>query len=479
MAGLRLEARGVSKSYGSVRALTEVSASFSGGEIHGILGENGAGKSTLMGILSGFVRPDSGAIALNGKPVPTGDPGACKALGVELIHQHFMLVPEFTVAENLSLAAMGTLARALDPKTTAERALEMGRRLGWDFDPTSRISSLSVGVQQRLEILKALATEADTLIFDEPTAVLAPGEIEELFRVLRSLRDQGKLILLIAHKLQEALSVMDRVTVLRQGRVVATADRSDVDGPKLASWMVGELPESHMNVPTVLGESLLEATDLQALGDRRELAVRGVNLAVRSGEIVGIGGVDGNGQVEFAEALAGVRPPSAGCVVATGPVGYIPQDRQIDGLALSLSIRDNMLVTGHRRADLTRGPFLLGGRVDGWAEGLIDRFDIRVGSIRDLASSLSGGNQQKVVVSRILDGNPRVIVAVNPTRGLDIRAAEFVHEQLRIARRNGAAVVVFSTDLDELAILADRTLFMSRGKFVEGSDALAVVGGEN
>lgn len=487
MDAFRLEASGIAKRYGPVRAVDGVSVRFVGGEIHAVLGENGAGKSTLMNVVSGFSRPDEGTVSVDGVPLPLGDPIACKRHGIEMIHQHFMLVPEFTVAENLALARVGRPTSRIEVALLAEQGLRAGDELGWKFDSAARVRTLSVGVQQRLEILKALATDARAMIFDEPTAVLASGEVDDLFRVLRHLKSRGKAIILIAHKLSEVLSVADRVTVLRRGRVVATAVRADIDAEKLTSWMVGELPPKRPINGVDPGDLRLVATDVTVRGDRGETAVRGASLTIRSREIVGIGGVDGNGQVELAEALAGVRPIGSGRIMAGNldvrsphaSVGYLPQDRQTDGLAMAMSVRDNLLVTGHRRAELVRGPFMLAARISAWAQQLVARYEIQVGSILDPVSSLSGGNQQKVVASRILDSVPDILVAVNPARGLDVRATEFVHGQLLHAKSAGAAIALFSTDLDELVALSDRTVFMSRGEFVSDEGASAIVGGKN
>ncbi len=456
----------VSKRFGTVQALSDVSIEFTPGEIHAVLGENGAGKSTLMSILGGFVVPDSGTITNNDRPFPVGNPAGAKRAGVAMVHQHFTLVPAFTVAENLSLAQTDKLAASLEPNRDAEKPLALAKSLGWDLEPSTLVRDLPVGIQQRIEVLKALASDGDILIFDEPTAMLGPEEVEDLFRVLRTLRDRGKTIILIAHKLNEVLAIADRVTVLRKGKWVASAPRSDVDASILMERMVGERVIPNLNVSAKQGgRNALQVQNLHVLGDRRELAVRGVSFEVEAGEILGIGGIDGNGQVELAEVLAGVRAPNGGTI--TGPEGataYIPQDRQTDGLALSLSVRDNLLVSGIGRTGLTWGPFLKVRAIREWAEGLVRKFEIKVGRITDPASSLSGGNQQKVVVARNLDVTPKLLIAVNPTRGLDIKATDFVHDQVQTAAGEGSVVTLFSTDRDELEALAGRTVYLSRGE---------------
>ncbi len=473
----------MSKRYGSVQALDRVSLSFAPGEVHAVLGENGAGKSTLVSVMAGFVVPDTGSVEVDGVPIPLGRPFDCKRLGIEMIHQHFTLVPTFSVRENLALAAMKPPVLRYDEGQLAAPALERARQLGWDVSPEARVEDMPVGAQQRVEILKALAADAPILLFDEPTAVLSPAEIEDLVRVIRALRDEGRIVILIAHKLSEVFKAADRISVLRRGKLVATAALAETNPTQVAEWMVGDLPIPAARVEESARGEGLSVQDLRVEGDRGEEAVRGVDLEVGRGEIVGIGGVDGNGQVELAEALAQVRHSLAGTLEWQGAplgdlrIGYIPQDRQADGLALEMSVEENMLIAGQRKAELLTGPFLRKAAIRSWAEALIARFAIKVDRASDPVRGLSGGNQQKVVVSRTLEALPDLLIAVNPTRGLDLKAASFVHDQIRSAREGGAAVALFSTDLDELAELADRTLFMSRGELAEGGDAVAVVGG--
>lgn len=474
--------RGLCKRFGPVQALRNVSASFEAGEVHAVLGENGAGKSTLVNLLAGFLMPDVGSLELDGAPLPLGDPVAIRNMGVAMVHQHFMLVPEFTVAENLALARMGRRFERLEPLERAGASLAMAERLGWTLDPRARTGDLPVGVQQRIEILKALGDDRRVLILDEPTAVLGPDEVEELFRVLRDLRDKGMAILLIAHKLSEVMAVADRATVLRRGEVVATAPIAEVDEATLAAWMVGDVPPRAERTSRETPASFqgLRLSDLQVSGDRGEAAITDLSLDVPQGAIVGIGGVDGNGQVELAEAIVGVRGFSGELVwVPHGEpaVAYIPQSRQKDGLALKMSVLDNLAIAGHQREDMRRGPFLRSRALAHWGSELVGQYAIKVGALEDPVGSLSGGNQQKVVVARELDRKPDLVVAVNPTRGLDVRAARFVHEQLAQARDRGAAVLLISTDLDELAAMADETYFLLRGRLRSGEGAEAMVGG--
>ncbi len=529
--------RGIVKRFGGTAALKGVDFEVEPGEIHAILGENGAGKSTLMHVLSGSLRPDDGEILIDGSQARIDSPRSARRLGIAIVHQHFTLVPAFTVAENLALdsragRAGGARHSGRSLLDEAGPALDRARSLGWSIPPDARIADLPVGTQQRVEIVKTLATGADVLIFDEPTAVLAGSEVEELFAVLRRLRAEGRAVALIAHKLAEILAVADRVTVLRHGERVATARRADVDARKLAAWMMGaprpairaeagtdalleaSTPDIANSPPTAISASstssarsnhyasppvasspsddgsmtgandvgkappppALRASDVTVAGDRGELSVRGISFNVNSGEIFGIGGVDGNGQAELAEALVGLRPLQSGAMKWRGgafqpgvnpATGYIPQDRRRSGLAVTMTVEENLILDAVGERRFRRGPFLRRRALREMAGDLIQRFDIRAPGLRFPVSSLSGGNQQKIVVARALRSEPEWIVAVNPTRGLDIGATRFVWEQLRGARERGAAIVLISTDLDELAALADRTSILSAGRLTE------------
>jgi ABC-type uncharacterized transport system ATPase subunit len=509
-----LEMRGIVKRYGAVTALNAVDFTAQAGEIHALLGENGAGKSTLMHVLSGLTLPDAGSISIAGARAAIASPRAARSLGIAMVHQHFTLVPAFTVEENLALDAdrQGT-RRGYSAPAAAAPALQRAAALGWQLQPEARVSDLGVGAQQRVEIVKALATDARLLIFDEPTAVLAGDEVEELFEVLRRLRDEGRVVILIAHKLAEILSVADQVTVLRHGNVVATCPVAQTDARQLAQWMIGAAspqegvraaapatmalplveppapgvaPDRFLNgsaadanaasLPTADAGVRFEAIGISVRGDRGEQAIRDLSLTLRAGEIRGIGGVDGNGQTELAEALVGLRPLTAGelrwqggpFAPGTAPrTGYIPQDRRRAGLAVSMSIEENLLWDAVRDPRY-RNRFLLRRKaLRQLAQTLRERFNIRTPSLALPASALSGGNQQKIVVARALHAEPDWIVAVNPTRGLDIGATRFVHTQLRQARQRGAAVVLISTDLDEIAALADRAAILSHGALTE------------
>lgn len=486
--GPRLVMRGIRKRYGATLALDQVDFEAQVGEIHALLGENGAGKSTLMQILAGLTQADSGEIELDGVRSTIASPREARRLGIAMVHQHFTLVPAFTVAENLALdtpSAGWQGVKSYRANVAAAQALEYARSLGWELPAETKVSELSVGTQQRVEIVKALATDAQLLIFDEPTAVLSRNEIEELFTVLRQLKDSGKTIVLIAHKLAEILAVADRVTVLRRGVRVASVSVAETDTEQLAAWMIGPTLNT---VPTLSAPAVtktpafaplspaLEGTGIRVRGDRGESALHDLTFAVARREILGIGGVDGNGQTELAEALMGLRPLEAQTLTwegqpfqpGTAPrTGYIPQDRRRIGLATTMTVADNLLFDAVREAEYRTGPFVRRKALDALAETLIQEFDIRTSSPDLPASALSGGNQQKIVVARALRGQPDLIVAMNPTRGLDIGATRFVHSQLRRARDQGAAVVLISTDLDELAALADRTAILSDGQLTE------------
>lgn len=473
-----LELRNLSKRFGDTVALDGISQTMDAGTVHAIVGENGAGKSTLASIAAGFLAPDSGEVLLDGEPLPLAHSAACRALGVAMVHQHFKLVPAFSVEENLALPQLHGLAEPARVSRRAARALALAQELGWPLDARARVGDLPVGTRQRIEVLKALAEDARVLILDEPTAALSEREVADLLGLVRDLRDRGSLVVLIAHKVREVLEVADQVTVLRAGRLVTTLAAHALNPSALADLMVGELPRWEPKPGHRSGDGV-RASGLTVRRDGGSAAIQDLDLDVRCGEILGIGGVDGNGQVELAEALVGVRA-SEGRLEWSGPprtVGYIPQDRRHDGLALGMSVQDNLLIEGHRHAALCLGPFFVSGRVRAWARSLMEKYEVRAESEAVGVDTLSGGNQQKVVVGRVLESHPTLLVAVNPTRGLDVRAARFVHRMLLEARDGGAAVLLVSSDLDEIGVLADRVGFLSGGRFTEGWDAASVVGG--
>jgi len=467
----------VSKRFGNLQALRSVSATFFAGEVHAVLGENGAGKSTLMGVLGGFVSPESGAVELEGSALPLGNPQEIRRRGLEMIHQHFMLVPAFTALENLRLSQLSVGA---EESSLRERAESVLTKFGWEIPLDTTVEQMSVGVQQRLEILKALLTDAKVVIFDEPTAVLDPQEVEALLELLRGLKAEGKIVILIAHKLAEVLAVADRFTVLRKGELVASAVRADVDADKLASWMVGELPVKQHRTEAGLGPVVLSVDDLVVRGDRGEEKVSGVTLRLHAGEIFGIGGVDGNGQTEMIEAILGLRSKVSGRVQIAefSRVSYVPQDRHRDGLVMDFSVTDNLLLGAVESDQVGSGPFLSGPKIKRWSAGLVSRFGIKAEDPSVPVKALSGGNQQKTIIARNLYQRQDLLIVANPTRGLDVRATDSVHKEILSAAAAGTAVLLVSTDLDELFALSRQVLFLNQGKLREGTDASALVGGQ-
>ena len=462
---LRLE--GIEKRYGPVHALRGADFTLYSGEVHALLGENGAGKTTLMRVADGLLRPDAGRIRVGDVERPALTPGEARRLGIGMVHQHFTGIPAFTVAENVALATGWTVT----PGPLRERVRHAAERIGLPLDPDVRTGRLSVGLKQRLEIVKAVAADARILLLDEPTAVLAPAEVAELLDVIRRFTASGGAAVLITHKLDEALAAADRVTVLRRGAVVLQAPRGDLDAAGLAAAMIGGEPVVRA-APTPLHRAdEPPAIRAEALEIAREggygLALRQGSLEVRPGEIVGIAAVEGNGQRELLRAVAGRVLPLRGRLQVASPVAFIPEDRTSEGLIPELSLTENVVLGSGREE-----PWMRGGRID-WRAAerhtaeLLQAYDVVAAGPRAPASSLSGGNQQKVVIARELSRRPRVVVAENPTRGLDLRATAAVHRRLRAAAEAGAAVLVHSSDLDEVLELATRVLVVSRGVVAE------------
>jgi simple sugar transport system ATP-binding protein len=476
-------ARGITKQFPGVVANDGVDFEAAAGEVHALLGENGAGKSTLSNILTGLYRPDAGEIHLYGRPIEFQTPRDALDAGICMVHQHFRLIEPFTVAENVVLGDHRGEGRAfrLHPRRIERRVSELSKRYGLHVDPRARIWQLSLGEQQRVEILKALYREARILILDEPTAVLTPQEADVLFETLREMAAEGRTVIFISHKLHEVKAVSDRVTVLRNGRTIATVATADATLRSLASLMVGrELAAGQAEAaPRVGGEVVLRLHDLWADGDRGSPAVRGASLEIRSGEIVAIAGVAGNGQRELAETIAGMRPPTRGAVtvgarsvrgdprtaMAAG-VAYVPEDRLGTGVAPSLSIESNLVLRSYRSAPASYGPWLLFRGIRQRAVELIRRYAIATPGPAAPARLLSGGNLQKVVLAREFSGQPKLLVAASPTRGLDVGAIETVHSYVRDAAANGLAVLLISEDLDEILALADRIAVMYEGAIV-------------
>jgi simple sugar transport system ATP-binding protein len=462
--------RGVIKRFGSVQALRGADFTLAPGELHALLGENGAGKTTLMHVAFGLVRPDAGEIVVAGVPRAVGSPRVARRLGIGMVHQHFTSVPALTVAENVALAAGWPVA----PGALRDRVRAVAERFGLPLDPDARAGSLSVAVKQRLEIVKALASDASILLLDEPTAVLAPGEADELLRVVRGFTQAGGSAVLITHKLDEALDTADRVTVLRQGAVVFSGPVAGQTAASLAAAMVGDAtprngaPEGSPVQPAADAPVLVRLDELEVPRESGYgIAVRRATLSIQAGEIVGVAAVEGNGQRELLRAVAGRLQPLRGRREVAGPVAFIPEDRTTEGLIPSLTLTEN-LVLGSRPDE----PWIRRGRVD-WkvararTASLLHEFGVSASGPDAPAATLSGGNQQKVVLARELARQPRVVVAENPTRGLDLRATEAIHGRLRDAAVNGAAVLVYSSDLDEVLALAGRLLVASRGSISE------------
>jgi general nucleoside transport system ATP-binding protein len=477
-----LELRGITKRFPGVVANDRVDFDLRQGEVHALLGENGAGKTTLMNVLYGLYRPDEGEILIGGKAASFHSAKDAIAHGVGMVHQHFMLIPVMTVAENIVLAAEPTKSGVLlDYSAATQGVNDLARAFGFAIDAEARVQDIGVGQQQRVEILKALYRRADILILDEPTAVLTPQEASELFEILRSLTREGMSVVFISHKLKEVLEIADRITVLRRGKKVDTVPREGATEAGLARMMVGrEVLLRVEKKPATTGDPLLEVGDLHAFDDRGLEKVRGVSLAVRAGEIVGIAGVDGNGQSELVEVLSGLRRTATGRVVVGGRdvtgwgarkiidfgVGHIPEDRQRRGLVLDFTLAENLALHDFDNEPNSRFGWLFPQRLVRWARPLLERFDVRGGGPLTRASALSGGNQQKVVLAREIGRDPRVLFAAQPTRGLDVGAIEFVHRQLIEARDRGKAVLLVSLELEEILSLSDRILVIYEGRIV-------------
>jgi simple sugar transport system ATP-binding protein len=476
---VRLELRGITKRYGALVANDKIDLTVEPGQIHALLGENGAGKTTLMNVLYGLTQPDEGEIIADGEPVTLRSPKGALRAGFGMVHQHFMLVPVFTVAENVALGAERTRLGLLDRRAMRGRVRELSEQYGLRVDPDARIEELPVGVQQRVEILKALVRDARVLILDEPTSVLTPGETDELFTIMRQLRAGGQSIIFISHKLREVQAIADVITVIRRGKVMGQRPPTATD-EELAALMVGRKVVLRVSKgPADPGEPILDVADLRVPDDRGQDAVDGVSFTVRAGEILGIAGVQGNGQTELCEALMGLRPITGGTVTLDGAditanpprsriragIGYIPEDRQADGLVSSFSVADNMILDVYDRPPYARRGIALDlAAAESNATRRVAQFDVRTTSVQTAAGTLSGGNQQKVILAREFGRELRVLLASQPTRGLDVGSIEFVHRQIVAERDKGRAVVIISAELDEIYALADRIAVMYEGR---------------
>lgn len=491
---LALETKGITKRFPGVLANDHIDFSLEKGEIHALLGENGAGKSTLMNILYGLYQPDEGEILVDGQPVNITTPHDAIAKGIGMVHQHFMLIPPLTVTENIMLGQetstgstefLGKLS-VLDRNSVASRVRELSQRYELEVDPDAYVKDLPVGSQQRVEIVKALYRSADILILDEPTAVLTPQEADELFIIMRTLVEQGKSIVFITHKLREVFAVANRISVMRAGQMVGSVKPAEATRELLAEMMVGrkvilqiDKPEAHP------GDPVLQVDHLSVLDERQHMAVDDVTFSVCAGEILGVAGVQGNGQTELAEALTGLRLPNEGHVSILGHDtthatpreiveaggAHVPEDRHKHGLVLSFPVRDNLILCTYYRAPFAQGIEVNYPVIEKQAEDLVHTFDIRTPSILTSAGSLSGGNQQKVIVARELSRPFNLLVVNQPTRGLDVGSIEFIHRRIVEARDQGAAVLLISAELDEIMSLSDRIAVMYKGKILDTLDA--------
>jgi len=476
---VELELKGITKRFGSLVANDRIDLSVAPGQVHALLGENGAGKTTLMNVLYGLLQPDEGEILLDGKAVRFHSPKDAIAAGIGMVHQHFMLVPVFSVAENVTLGIEdANRAGLLDRRKTRSDVQELSRRYGLAVDPDALVEDLPVGIQQRVEIIKALVRRATVLILDEPTAVLTPAETEDLFRIVKQLKDGGTSVVFISHKLKEVQAIADTITVLRRGAVVGQRSPSATED-ELAALMVGRNVQLRVSKDAAKpGEVVLDVSDLTVADQTGRVWVNGLSFQVRAGEILGVAGVQGNGQTELCEALMGLRPTASGSVRLDGQdlthstpaqrlragLAYVPEDRQEDGLIGDFSVADNMILDQYDQMPFASGINLHLGAIASNAAELVKEFDVRTTSAQAPVGTLSGGNQQKVILARELGREHKVLVASQPTRGLDVGSIEFVHKRIVRQRDHGVAVLIVSAELDEIYALADRIAVMYEGK---------------
>ncbi|MGR8774064.1 ABC transporter ATP-binding protein [Leuconostoc citreum] len=481
-----IEMRHIVKKFGDFAANDDINLQVQQGEIHALLGENGAGKSTLMNILTGLLQPTSGEIIINGQPVTVDSPSKSDALGIGMVHQHFMLIDAFTVTENIILGSEVTKGLSLDTKSAATKIKALSEKYGLQVDPYAKIADISVGQQQRVEILKTLYRGADILIFDEPTAVLTPQEIDELITILHNLAKEGKSIVLITHKLDEIRAAADTVTVIRAGQSIKTFPVAGVSSQELADLMVGrEVSFKTEKAAAKTGATVLKMADLEVHDARGVTAVKDFSLEVKSGEIVGIAGIDGNGQTELIQAITGLTKVQAGHVLLQGKevtnkrprqiteagVGHIPEDRLRFGMEVDMTLSENLALQTYYKAPLSKNGVLQTDEMDKLANKLVEEFDVRAAGIQVTAGSMSGGNQQKAVIARELNRDNELIIAAQPTRGLDVGAIEYIHQRLIAQRNAGKAVLVVSFELDEILNLSDRIAVINAGKIVGIVDA--------
>lgn len=477
----------IRKEFPGVVANDNITLQLKPGEIHALLGENGAGKSTLMSILFGLYPPDQGTIKVRGQEVKISDPNVANDLRIGMVHQHFKLVHNFTVTENIMLGMEMTKGLVIDHKTAAERIRQLSQRYGLNVDPDAKIEDISVGMQQRVEIMKMLYRDAEVLIFDEPTSVLTPQEIQDLMAIMRNLVKEGKSIILITHKLKEIKAIADRCTVIRRGRLVGTVDVATTSEEELARMMVGrEVSFAVEKTDRPPGDVVLKVENLSAYDNRRIMALKDFSLEVRSGEILGLAGVDGNGQTELVEVITGLRKAESGRVLLKGVditghsirerirmgIAHIPSDRHKHGLILDYTLQENMILKVYDQTPYAEKGLLNREAIAEYTNRLMTEFDVRAGQgASALARSLSGGNQQKAIVGREIDLNPELLLAVQPTRGLDVGAIEYIHRRIVEQRDKGKAVLLVSLELDEILNLADRIAVIYNGELVGLVDA--------
>ncbi|HFH9838019.1 TPA: ABC transporter ATP-binding protein [Streptococcus suis] len=473
-----IEMRNITKIFGEFVANDHINLHVRRGEIHALLGENGAGKSTLMNMLAGLLEPTSGEIAINGEVVSIDSPSRAAHLGIGMVHQHFMLVDAFTVAENIILGSETTKAGVIDLKKAIAEIKELSERYGLEVDPTAKVADISVGAQQRVEILKTLYRGADLLIFDEPTAVLTPAEIAELLKIMKKLIEEGKSIILITHKLDEIRAVADRVTVIRRGKSIETVDVAGATNEDLAEWMVGRsVSFKTEKIASNPKEVILSIKDLVVNENRGIPAVKGLNLDVRAGEVVGIAGIDGNGQSELIQAITGLRKVKSGSITIKGEevvgktprkitemqVSHVPEDRHRDGLVLQMSVAENIALQTYYKEPNSKNGILNYNKINEKARQLMEEFDVRGASELVPSKALSGGNQQKAIIAREIDRNPDLLIVSQPTRGLDVGAIEYIRKRLIAERDKGKAVLVVSFELDEILDVSDRIAVIHDG----------------
>jgi general nucleoside transport system ATP-binding protein len=477
-----VEMLNIRKEFPGIVANDNISLSLKKGEVHALLGENGAGKSTLMGVLFGMYQPEKGIIKVNGKEVRITNPNVANKLGIGMVHQHFKLVDNFTVTENIILGSEPLRGIVLDIDKAAKKISELSKHYGLNVDPNAKIEDISVGMQQRVEIMKMLYREAEVLIFDEPTAVLTPNEIEELMKIMRNLINEGKSIIIITHKLKEIKAVADRCTVIRRGKSIGTVNVAEASEASLAEMMVGR----HVNFKvdkkeSTPGEVVLKIDSLSAKNNRKVMGLKDFSLEVRKGEIVGVAGVEGNGQTELVEVITGLRKAESGKVCLYGEditndpirkriekgMGHIPEDRHKRGLVLDYPLESNMVLEVYNKRPFSKNGLLNGTKIREYANKILENFDVRSGEgASSIARTLSGGNQQKAIIGRELELDPDLLIAVQPTRGLDVGSIEYIHKRLIQHRDSGKAVLLISLELDEVLQLSDRIAIVNNGDLI-------------